>query len=165
MNLTIIKPKTMELKVDNQTLKLKYTLKSFSYLEEEFGSVNTAIDLFNEKDCVAVIKFIEAGLLHCAKKPDIQKIVKKADLIELIVSIAQCIQESLSSDFGFDKEFDWHLLYFIAKPALNFSDEEFWQATPKKILTMLRMMGEVKGLIKSDHALSANEAVNAFMSW
>ncbi|MDR1169048.1 MAG: hypothetical protein LBK53_09220 [Heliobacteriaceae bacterium] len=162
MNLEIIKPKSFTIKIGKTIYPLRYDLRAFAFIEENLNSVNEAVSLFNEKDLGAIAVMFQAGLLHVGA--DAYKLLKKVNLEELIRTIAKAISEVTCSDYGFDKEFDWSLLYFIAKPALNFSEEEFWNSTPKKILTMMKMLEEMrKG--KSTEILTDNEAAKAFMSW
>ncbi len=79
--------------------------------------------------------------------------------------IANALNDVLCADYGFDKEFDWQLLYFIARPALGFSDEEFWSSTPKKILTMMKMLEEVKKEGQTENTLIGDDAIKAIMKW
>lgn len=161
--LETIKPKTIELKIDGKSYEIKFTLESFAWLEEKFNSVDEAIRLFNNRNYDAIIACFEAALLHKKEKYNIQKIIDKAYPEELILAITDTMNSSLTSDYGFDKEWDWALLYFIAKPVLHLSEEDFWQSTPKKILSMLKIIEEIKG-IKSE-PLTQNEAIKSFMNW
>jgi len=164
MNLELIKPQTFGIKIGKQIYELKYTLKAFAFIEEQLGSVNDGIKAFNEKNFKAIAVMFFAGLIHTGKNYDVMRLMKNADPAELACVISSAINEVISSDYSFDKEFDWSLLYFIAKPALNFSEEEFWQSTPKKILMMMKMLEELK-IGKTKEILTENKAAEAFMSW
>lgn len=163
MNLNTIKPKKYIVNIGKENIELKFDLRSFAYLEEHFESIEKALELFNKKDFDAIKSCFMASLLHCNKTSNINELMKKADPQELTLKIASTINDALAFDFGFDKEFDWALLYFIAKPVLHFSEEEFWQSTPKKILSMLRILQEAKGL--RSKTLENEKAVEAFMAW
>lgn len=164
--LETIKPKTNQIEINGKLYNLKFTLESFAFLEERFNSVDEAIRLFNNKNFDAILACFEAGLLHTKEKYNIQKIINKANPEILITAIAETMTSSLSSDFGFDKEWDWALLYIIAKPVLNMSEEEFWQSTPKKILWMLKIIQEIKGIKEPNtHTTTQNEAISSFMNW
>lgn len=164
MNLNIIKPKKYVIKIGKENIELKFDLRSFAYLEENFESIENTLALFNKKDFDAIKCCFVASLAHCDKAYNVNELIKKADPQELTLKIASAINDALTSDFGFDKEVDWALLYFIARPALHFSEEEFWQSTPKKILSMLKILQEIKGLSPSE-TLKDNKAVEAFMAW
>lgn len=164
MNLTTIKPEIKVIKIGKEIYPLKYDLNAFAFIEENLNSVNEAIKLFNEKDFEAIAIIFQAGLIHTERNYNILKILKKTDPKKLIAAIAEAINGVICSDYGFDKEFDWALLYFIAKPVLNFSEEEFWSSTPKKILTMMKMIEEMKNG-KQEEILEENQAVQAFMAW
>ncbi len=160
MNLEIIKPQMAAVKIGRTIYPLRYDLRSFAFIEENLNSVNEGIKLFNEKDLGAIAIIFQAGLLHIGA--DACKLLKKANLDELIQTIAKAVSEVTCSEYGFDEEFDWSLLYFIAKPALHFSEEEFWNSTPKKILTMMKMLEEVK---KGKDTVTGDDAVQAVMAW
>jgi len=164
MNLSTIKPQVFEVKIGKNIYYLKYNLEAFAFIEEELGNIIDAIKNFNEKDFNTAAVFFCAGLIYTRQQYDIIKLVKKADPKELINIIAKAINDVICPEYGFDKEFDWPLLYFIAKPALNFSEEEFWQSTPKKILTMMKMLEEMK-IGKNNETLTENKAAQAFIAW
>jgi len=52
------------------------------------------------------------------------------------------------------KQFPWRQEYFIARILLGFSEEEFWQSTPRKIHTLKlsydKIFGQIHGK-KSNH--------------
>lgn len=158
-----IKPKIHKIKIADKIYELKFTLEAFAFLEEKFSSVNEAINLFNAKDFNAIIACFEAGLLHKKENYDIQKLIDKSNPELLIFAIAAAMTSALTSEYGFDEEWDWSLLYFIAKPVLHLSDDEFWQSTPRKILSMLKIIEEVKGI--KPQTVNNDEAVKSFMSW
>ena len=163
--LETIKPKINKLCIDGKAYDLKFTLESFAFLEEKFNSVDEAIRLFNSKNFAAILACFEAGLLHTKEEYNVQKIINELNPEACIIAIADAMTSALSSDFGFDKEWDWALLYFIAKPVLHMSEEEFWQSTPKKILWMLKILQELKGSEKTTPNSAQNAAINSFMSW
>lgn len=158
-----IKPKTHNVEVDGKIYPLLFTLESFAFLEEKQGSVNEAIKLFNDKDFNAIMNCLEAGLLHTNEKYNIQKIINKSNPEIVILGIAGAMNSVLTCEYGFNEEWDWSLLYFIAKPILHLTEEEFWQSTPRKILSMLKIIEEVKGI--KPKAAVENDAINSFMSW
>lgn len=161
--LEIIKPKDYVVKIDKKAYPLKFTLESFAYLEERFISVTEAINHFNKKDFGAIIACFEAGLLHTKKDYDINNLISKADPEAFIFTLAKAMTSSLSGDYGFENEWDWSLLYFIGKTILHLTEDEFWQSTPRKILSMLTLIKEIKG-IKTEE-LTENDAVQAFINW
>lgn len=158
-----IKPKIHKMKIANKTYELKFTLAAFAFLEEKFNSVNEAINLFNAKDFNAIMACFEAGLLYKKENYNIQKIINKSNPELLIFTIAAAMTSALTCEYGFDKEWDWSLLYFIAKPVLHLSEDEFWQSTPRKILSMLKIIEEVKGI--KPQTVTNDEAVKAFINW
>lgn len=161
--LETIKPKSYNIKINGKIYSLKFTLEAFAYLEEKFNSVNEAIKLFNEKNFAAILTCFEAGLLHTKEKHNIQRIINKSNPEILIFTLVEAMTSALSGEYGFDKEWDWSLLYFIAKPVLHLSEEEFWQSTPTKILSMLKIIEEVKGIKPKD--ITNDDAAKSFMSW
>jgi hypothetical protein len=163
MNLEIIKPKTSAIKIGRTIYPLRYDLRAFAFIEETLDGVDNAVKLFNEQDTSAIVVMFQAGLLHIGV--DAKKLIKKVNAEELTNTIANAISEVSCNDYGFDKVFDWSLLYFIAKPVLHFSEGEFWQATPKKILTMMKMLEEVKKGKQAQATLTDDAAVQAVMGW
>lgn len=161
--LETIKPKSHKIEIAGKIYELKFTLESFAFLEEKFNSVDEAIKLFNAKDFDAIIACFKAGLLHKKENYNIQKLINKSNPELLILAIAGAMTSALTCEYGFDKEWDWCLLYFIAKPILHLSEDEFWQSTPRKILSMLKIIEEVKGI--KPKTVTDDEAVKSFMSW
>lgn len=161
--LEIIKPKNYIVKIDKKVYPLRFTLESFAYLEERFTSVAEAINHFNKKDFGAIIVCFEAGLLHTKKDYDIHNLISKADPEMLIFTLAKAMTSSITGDYGFEDEWDWSLLYFIGKTILHLTEDEFWHSTPRKILSMLTLIKEIKG-IKTEELIE-NDAAKAFMSW
>lgn len=161
--LETIKPKIHNVEINGKIYPLKFTLESFAYLEERFNSVDEAIKKFNEKDFEAILACFEVGLLHTKEKYNIPKIINKSNPEVVILTIASAMTAVLTGDFGFDKEWDWCLLYYIAKPVLHLTEDEFWQSTPRKILSMLKIIEEVKGIKPT--TTTENDAAKSFMSW
>jgi len=165
MNLTIIKPEVRRLNIGKKTLNLKYNLRAFAHIEEKFGSVTQAIETFNKKDETAILQIFAIGLLYTEQEFDISKMKEEITLEIMAQAASAAMSDALCTDYGFDKEFDWPLLYFIARPALNFSEYEFWEATPKKILGLLKILEKVRGQEKQDAIADPQDAVKAFASW
>ena len=144
MDLTIIKPKKYKVETQHDIYNLKFTLESFAFLEERLDSVENALELFNSSDIKVIPIFFEAGLVHTKCSHNILKMLENVDLYGLASVISKVLNDTLTSEFDFDKKFDWPRLYFIAKFILNLSEEEFWNSTPKKILTMMKMFEKEK---------------------
>lgn len=163
MNLEIIKPKTtFTIEVGRQECNLSFTLKSFAYLEELFGTVEKAINEFNTKDETAVREFLYAGLQNKTKK-QVEKIRIDENLLRII---ADAVSSALPENYKMDEAFDWSLLYYIIRPALYLSENEFWNSTPKKLLEFTKVLDECKQQQqKLTDAENRKQAVEAVMSW
>lgn len=159
MNLELIKPKAFTIKIGKTEYPIRFTLESFAYLEGIFGSVEKAVDAFNARTPQAITEFLIAGL-----KLDDESKIKKLKIDEnLILTIAEVVQDALPTDYKFDENWDWSLLYYIVRPALNLSQEEFWNSTPKKLTAFIKILEKQKQQYEAID--NHDQAVQAFMSW
>jgi len=159
MNLELIKPKEFTLKIGRKEYPIRFTLESFAYLEGVFGSVENAINTFNERNQEAIIAFLIAGL-----KLDDANMISKINIDEnLILLLAEVIQDALPDDYKFDENWDWSLLYYIIRPALNLNEDEFWNSTPKKLTSFIRILEKQKE--QHEKINNQDQAVEAFKSW
>ena len=59
-------------------------------------------------------------------------------------------------------EFDWVFAYTTARTILNWSDEEFWAATPRKYFAVSQKYGEMNKLLSpKPKALVGENAIKA----
>lgn len=157
--LNTIKPQVHKIKTKDKDLEIKFTLESFAYLEEKFNSISEAIFLFNEKNEEAKKGFLKASLIHLKEENDSE--IEFTD--EILTTLANACSESISQDYSIQEGFDWNLLYYIARPALNLSEKEFWQSTPRKLLNLFKILE--KYTTQFTQANQQKQAVEAFMTW
>lgn len=159
-NLTLIKPKINTIQATKDMLELKFTLKSFAFLEEEFGSVVEAVKLFNANDLTAIKQMLKAGLMSMNTKCDPENIEIND---ELISTVANAISDSISQDYNFTEEIDWSLLYYIIKPAVNMSENEFWHSTHKQMLGFWATLEKYRKEVEVQ--TNQEQTIKELMSW
>lgn len=155
-NLDKIKQPARFIEINNVKYEIKFTLSAFAYLEEKFGTVADAIRRFNDKEDIALKEFFKAGLSYKKLEYEDSKLVFTE---EILTSIAFACSESLCKDYDLNTAFDWNLLYYIARPLSQLSEEEFWNSTPCKILGALKVYEQYT--MKTNQ----NNMINELMHW
>jgi len=93
-NLRSIKQKPVDIEIEGKIYKLVYTLNSIIEVEEEYGSLNAALDKMEEGSIKAIRKLIWAGFIQ--EHPEITEVQVGAMLpMESMSEIADIIAEVL----------------------------------------------------------------------
>lgn len=93
-NLRSIKQKSVDIEIEGKIYKLVYTLNSIIEIEEEYGSLNAALDKMEEGSIKAIRKLIWAGFIQ--EHPEITEVQVGAMLpMESMSEIADIIAEVL----------------------------------------------------------------------
>ncbi len=168
MTLTAIKPQEIPVKIKSKNCTLKYDLNAFANIEQLLGSIPKAFELLNNFNESVIKIFIWAGLLHQENKISLEKIEKMSLDSGVVALISEALKVSLSEDYDFFEEWDWALLYYTATVTLNMSEKDFWKATPRKIISLLKVVSEVKEMDtfqKDKQPLANDKAIAEFMRW
>lgn len=159
-NLTLIKPTSHKIQIGDEMIELKYTLESFAFLEQEFDTVEKAIELFNTGNRDTIIKFIIAGIRNSF---NIEIFNNMNFNEELISQISAAFTDSLPLDYQMEDLIDWSLLYYIIKPLLHLSEDEFWDSTPKKLIGLFKAIEKCKE--SNTKITNQNQAIQEFIKW
>lgn len=159
-----IEPTIVDIKIGTVKKNLIFDLRAFAVIEKQIGSIKEAFKLLNENDADVISIFIWAGLLYQNPKTTFGSIKDKLNIEEAILKLQESLDIALSNDYNFLEQWDWALLYYTSTVTLNMSEETFWHSTPRKIISLLKIHGELKGK-NSNNNLSGDKAVKAFMQW
>ena len=165
MTIYEIKPKEYKIKIKNKEYQLMYNLEAFANVEQMLGDMQKAFEDLNNHDLTTIKIFLYSGLIH--KKENIQ--LKESQKMTIdgktLKIIFDAINDSLVEGFNFFKEYEWSLIYYIGTVSLNMSEEEFWKSTPRKIVSLIKILEEVKNQGNDKTKLKGEDALKAFANW
>ena len=165
MSINEIKPKEFKIKIKNKEYQLKYDLEAFANVEQMLGDMQKAFDDLNNHDLTTIKIFLYSGLIHEKESIPLRDIQKMTIDGETLKVLFDAINDSLVEGFNFFKEYEWSFIYYIGTVSLKMSEEEFWKSTPRKIVSLIKILEEVKNKGNDKSKLKGNDGVDAFAGW
>ena len=92
-NIAKVKSKPIQIELDKRR-NLRYTLGSFAYLEETYGSIDAAFEKMEKGSMMAIIDIIFAGLMHedaSLTKHQVSHMIDIANMNEIVEQITKAM--------------------------------------------------------------------------